>query len=144
MFTPWRLASAWSGVSACVLLLGMVLAVGVGTACGGGDAAGPSSCSDLRISYDGHGTPDIEPPFGCDPQETFQSNATFDQFGRVTAYSFDWECADGDRDSGRLSNVQFTQFGGAISFDLTLNGASCGRYVCSYDVEGRFISCDAD
>ncbi len=117
------------------LCLGVVTGTGL-VSCGGGGGGGdgptaPSiSCKDAQWSFiGGNQTPNISFVLGCSGGLDFtMSNALRDQFSRVTAYDYEYKCANGtQRNTGRVSNIQYNNLGQALSWDFTVNGTQCGR-----------------
>jgi hypothetical protein len=65
---------------------------------------------------------------GCSSVTVSVSGITYDQFGRRTSYNYDMSCADGsNRKQGRVSNIAYNSIGEALTWDYTVNGASCQK-----------------
>jgi hypothetical protein len=54
------------------------------------------------------------------------SGITYDQFGRVTSFNFDWKCTNSSEQySGRFHSITYNSIGQIQSFQATVNGKNC-------------------
>ena len=122
----------WSGGLATfgLVLAALLLPVSV-TGCSGGgdDDDGPTTpasnpCSEATFST----SAEIGFNLGCSTINASVSGITYDQFSRVVAYNYDISCAGGsNRKTGRVYNITYNNIGQALTWDYTVNGATCRK-----------------
>ena len=126
-----NLSRFWPGSFAtlAVVLLTFAVPVGVTGCSGGGDDGGttappPSPCTDASFSS----RAEIGFNLGCSTVSASISGITYDQFSRVTSYNYDISCAGGsNRKTGRVYNITYNNFGEPLTWDFTVNGATCRK-----------------
>jgi hypothetical protein len=123
-----KLRLLWSSLS--VFLFAIVLSatpVAI-TGCSGGDDGGttgpaPNPCGEASFSSR------AEIGFNLNCSGTYSSSVsgiTYDQFSRVTAYNYSISCG-GQTRSGRVYNITYNNIGEALTWDYTVNGATCRK-----------------
>lgn len=94
---------------------------------GGGDkATAPAANPCAEASFDS--SAGIGFALGCNSVNVSVTGITYDQFSRRTAYNYDISCSDGSkRKTGRVYNVTYNSIGQALTWDYTVNGATCRK-----------------
>lgn len=117
------------GVATFVLVLVLGVSPMAITGCSGGDDGGPAGpvsnpCSEASFSSNA----EIGFDLGCNTISASISGITYDQFSRVIAYNYDISCQGGsNRKVGRVYNITYNNLGQALTWDYTVNGATCRR-----------------
>lgn len=93
------------------------------TACGGEDPTAPDVCSIVSLSRSGN----IGIDFPCSSLDVSVSGIQYDQFGRPTAYTFDYKCNAGGSGhySGSVASIRWNDLGEALGATVTINGTTC-------------------
>lgn len=116
-------------------------------ACGGGGSdsysGGGNACQAAAFDIRSYSSQvDISFAHSCNLVTYNTTNATRDQFGRVTAFDYEHMCSNGsERSTGRIANIQFNSLGQVLSLTYTVNGTTCGKYACTYDANNQPASC---
>jgi hypothetical protein len=112
------------------LILLAVLAPASVSGCSGGDDDDPTGppasnpCSEATFSSNA----EIGFNLGCNTINASVSGITYDQFSRVIAYNYDVSCSGGgNRKVGRVYNITYNSVGQALTWDYTVNGATCRK-----------------
>jgi hypothetical protein len=126
-----KLRAMWSGGLATFLFAGVMSISPVAmTGCSGGDDDGGTTgpppanpCNEASFSSR------AEIGFNLNCSGSYTSNVsgiTYDQFSRVIAYNYSISCG-GQTKSGRVYNITYNNIGEALSWDYTVNGATCRK-----------------
>ena len=116
--------------ASCLLVALFAILPAAVSACSGGDDDGgpaappPNPCAEASFSS----RAEIGFNLGCSTYSSSVSGITYDQFSRVTAYNYDISCTGGSsRRAGRVYNITYNNFGEALTWDFTVNGATCRK-----------------
>ena len=130
-FAKLRNLLSASIASCCLVALCALVPMGISGCSGGGDDDGttappPSPCAEASFSS----YAEIGFNLGCAAYSSSVSGITYDQFSRVTSYNYDISCAGGgssSRKAGRVYNITYNNIGVPLSWDYTVNGATCRK-----------------
>lgn len=124
-----KLRAIWSGSLGALLFAGVMFMAPLTIAgCSGGDDGGstgptPNPCNEASFSS----RAEIGFNLNCSGSYTSSvSGITYDQFSRVVAYNYSIACG-GQTKSGRVYNITYNNRGEALTWDYTVNGATCRK-----------------